>query len=129
MELEYEIKRLNKFIDIKNKEFNDEKKRRQQLQEDLNILKSSINFDIEEGEQLMTVIFQSNYDYPIHHSLFCTKKEKFKQIVERLYTKFPELKSFNHYFNGNAKILDLELTLEENGIKDGAVIMILKEES
>ena len=63
-------------------------------------------------------------NYPI----VCKLNQKFSAVKNILFKKHPELKSKKCFFLGNGQILDPDLTLIEQGIKDGENIILGFEE-
>ena len=67
----------------------------------------------------MTVIFQSTIEnIDISVSLIGTEREKFKDLKERLFELYPELRKKKIYFYGSGSIFKEEQTLKGNGIKN-----------
>ena len=94
-----------------------------QKEKEINKLKSSIPFDISEGEKVITVLFIF-LSASIQEPIICTQKQIFNEVENKLYEKFPELKKGEYYFLVDGKKVNKYLTLEENNIKDGAKILI-----
>ena len=84
-------------------------------------------FDEEIGtNQLISLNFLST-DRSIKCSIFCYPEDKFSTVEEKLFLKYPELKEGNKakfIFNGD--VLDSSKTIEENKLKEGHKIIILK---
>ena len=100
-----------------------------QKEKDIKILKSIIPFDVKENEILMSVVIQSAKDQTIY-SFICTDQQKFIVLVDKLYEKMPKYQDTQNYFITNARPINERLTLRDNGIKDGDVIlMYIKEEN
>ena len=88
-----------------------------------NALKSSLPFDINEGEKLMCLIIQST-DSSVHFPIICKNTLKFYEVENLLYEKFPQYKETNNFFMCNAKIINRSNTLTENGIGYGDLILM-----
>ena len=88
-----------------------------------NALKSSLPFDINEGEKLMCLIIQST-DQSVHYPIICKNTLKFFEVENLLYEKCPEYKETENYFLVNGDKINKSKTLIENRIKDGQVILI-----
>ena len=83
-------------------------------------------FILEEGEKLMHINI-TNSDYNIqNYSIICKNSDVFNQLENKLYEEFPVLKNIQTYFIFNGKIIEKYKTLEENKIKDNAVIILFK---
>ena len=89
-----------------------------------NALKSSLPFDIEEGEKLMCLIIVSA-DSRIHFSIICKNTLKFFEVENLLYENFPVYKEKNNVFLFNGVIINRSKTLTENGIEDGQIIIMV----
>ena len=69
------------------------------------------------------VIFESE-DKNINFSVTCELSDVFSKLEKVLYFKFPNLKYKNLVFFVNGKEISRTYTLEENGIKNGDIIII-----
>lgn len=90
-------------------------------------LKNSINFELNKDEKLMFVIFMSS-DQQVHYPIICKNNQKFNEVENLLYDKFPEYKEFENYFLLYGKKISKSLTLDENKIKYGDIITMTKYE-
>ena len=90
-------------------------------------LKNSINFELNKDEKLMCVIFMSS-DQQVHYPIICKNNQKFNEMENLLYDKFPEYKEFENYFLLYGKKISKSLTLDENKIKYGDIITMTKYE-
>ena len=70
---------------------------------------------------MISVLFLSA---SIREPIICTQKQIFNEVENKLYEKFPELKLGAYYFLIDGNKVNNYLTLEENNIKDGAIILI-----
>ena len=89
------------------------------------------NKNIPEKKQLyslddIVVINFTSMDQNIHLPLKCIKNEIFAHIEEKLYKEYPDYKETNNYFLSQGKQILRFKTIEENNIKDGYTIMLLK---
>ena len=90
-----------------------------------NINELKLNFDVllkSEGK-----IFSVNFislDETVHYSVICKNKDKFSKIESMLYDKYPEYKDANKYFVVNGQKIDISKNLDENGIKNGDIIIL-----
>lgn len=77
------------------------------------------------GEEVMTINFVSMGVNDIgHYSLDCKNTDLFIKQEERLYEDFPLFKKYNALFKVDGRTIKRFLTLEENKIKNKAVISI-----
>ena len=127
-ELSKKIEDLKNIITSKDEEINKLSRNPQtslellgQKEKEINKLKSSIPFDISEGEKVISVLFLGD---SIQEPIICTQKQIFNEVENKLYEKFPELKNGEYYFLVGGNKVNKYLTLEENNIKDGAKILI-----
>ena len=93
----------------------------------LDVIKSQLKFELNEGEQLMTVIFIST-SQKILQSFICKNTDKFSRIENLLYDleEYKDFKLNSNYFLYGAKTINRHNTLEENGIKNSGVITLVK---
>ena len=89
----------------------------------VNALKSSISFKLSENEKLISIIFVSQ-DQGIHYPIICKNSQKFNEVENLLYDKFPDYKKSVNVFLLGARQIKGSLTLDENKIKDGDIITI-----
>ena len=86
-----------------------------------NALKLSLNFDIKGEEKLMCLDFVSTNSI-VHHAIICKNTQKFNEVENLLYEKYPQYKETNNVFLSNGVIINKSKTLSENGIRDGEII-------
>ena len=88
-------------------------------------LKSSFPFDLSQGEKLMSIIIKS-IDQNILRSFICKNTDKFAKIESQLYNEFSEYleTESENYFLVNSKKINRYKSLEENGIRNGDVILL-----
>jgi len=91
-----------------------------------NALKSSLPFDINEGEKLMCLIIVS-LDSRIHFPIICKNTHRFNELENLIYEKWPEYKETNNFFLCKGVLINRSKTLTENGIEDGDLIMMNNE--
>ena len=89
----------------------------------VNALKSSISFKLSGKEKLISIIFVSQ-DQGIHYPIICKNSQKFNEVENLLYDKFPDYKKSVNVFLLGGKAIKSSLTLDENKIKDGDIITI-----
>ena len=80
---------------------------------ELNIVKEDI-----------VVYFTSIDQNIINYSMKCNNLDIFSTLIDKLCLEFDELKNKDMYFLANGMILNKNLTLHQNKIKDGAQILI-----
>ena len=71
------------------------------------------------------VIFISN-DQNIIYGIPCSSDDKFVEIEEILYREYPEYRGNNNIFLNNGKEIIRSKTINENNIKSGKPIMLIK---
>ena len=93
----------------------------------LNEIKSQLKFELNEGEKIMTVIFNS-LDQQILHSFICKNTDKFTKLENLLYDlkEYKEYKKIENYFLVCGKKINKYETLEENGIKNNDIITLVR---
>ena len=82
------------------------------------------------GEEIMTINFVSMANSDVgHYSLLCKNTDLFIKQEERLYKDVPEFKKYETFFRVDGRSIKRFLTLEENKIKNNAVINIFINEN
>ena len=84
---------------------------------------SRFPFDLNEGEKMLCIIFTS-WDQKIHYPIICKNTEKFNILENRLFEKFSEYKESENYFTFNGNKINKYMTIDENNIKNGDVILL-----
>ena len=90
-----------------------------------NINELKLNFDVllKSEWKIFSVNFIS-LDETVHYSVICKNKDKFSKIESMLYDKYPEYKGTKNYFDVNGQKIDISKNLDENGIKNGDIIIL-----
>ena len=114
---ENKIKELNNIIDNKNIEINKLKS-----ESSNNIFK-----EILPSEKVMAVLFISS-DHNINYSIPCKNTTIIVKIEEQLYEEYPEYKETDNYFLIDGIKVKRFKTIEENKIKSGKPVMLIKGE-
>ena len=83
-------------------------------------------FELEEGENMMTVNFISTDNKIQNYSIICKNTEVFYNIEKRLYEGFNEFYETENYFTVNGNIINKDKSLEENKVKNNDVILLNK---
>ena len=81
---------------------------------------STIYYKIEKsigGDEEISVIIKSS-NQSIKSAFICKKSEKFKELEQKIYERFPVLKNKEHFYLCNGNRIDIEKTIEENKIKN-----------
>ena len=65
-------------------------------------------------------------DQTVNRGIKCFPTDKFAEVEERLYQIYPDLRKTNNHFITNGKQILRFQTIEENKIKDGQVIQLIK---
>jgi hypothetical protein len=76
-----------------------------------------------EKEKLIAVIFKSTDQY-VNYIIPCHIDDQFSIIENKLFCEYPALKDRKIFFTINGCIIDKSVSLEENKIKNGTVILI-----
>ena len=63
-------------------------------------------------------------DQSVNFPMPCMLSDIFSKLEEKLYLEYPELKNQNIYFIAKGSIINRDLTLEQNKIKNGDQILI-----
>ena len=77
------------------------------------------------SEKIIAVNFRSS-DQNINFPMAGKSTDTFSNLEERLYNEFPELRNQNIYFVAGGNVINKEFSLEQNQIKNGNTILILK---
>jgi hypothetical protein len=78
---------------------------------------------IKPGEKIIAIFFTSNRQ-DIQRPISCKNTDTFVKIEEQIYNEYPKYKEYNTYLTVNGNIIDRFKTLNENGIKDGNIIIV-----
>ena len=78
---------------------------------------------IQKGE-LMTLFFRS-MDQKMNCSIKCFNTDTFNRVEQLLYKSFPEYKKTNNYFICEANKINEYKTIEENGLKNNSLILMI----
>ena len=81
-------------------------------------------FELNEGEELISVNFSSTDQKVQNYSIICKNTEIFNMIEKKLYEDFKEYYDTENYFTFKGKRVHKLRTLKENGIKNNDVIVI-----
>ena len=66
-------------------------------------------------------------DEQIHYPIPCYPDDLFSSVINKFYEQYPKYKNKECYFLGNGQILEPNLSVSKNGIKNGvSIIIILK---
>ena len=79
--------------------------------------------ELDEGEELMSVIFISG-DQKLHCSIICKNTDKFNRVEDRLYDYYSEYAENENYFTFNGIKINKYKTLKDNNIKNNNIIML-----
>ena len=99
------------------------------------ISNSYINKLDEENKQLkkemenMFAISFTTIDQQINYLMVCKNSDNFKDLEEKLYLEYPQLRKKDIYFMANGNIINRNETLENNGIKNNTAILINENEN
>ena len=92
---------------------------------DINNLKNENNeiTAIKSGEKIIAIFFTSVRE-DIYRPISCKNTDTFAKIEEKIYNEYPEYKDYNTYLTVNGNKIKRLKTVEENGIKDGNIIIV-----
>ena len=110
---DYEIMELKNLLSQKNKEI-------EQLKSKLNANSLDI---INPGEKILAINFTS-VDNRINYFLPCKNVDIFVRLEEKLYDEYPEYKDKETYFLCQGERIKRFKNLEENNIKNSAIIVL-----
>jgi chromosome segregation ATPase len=108
-ELEGKIKELEETIKMKDLEIK-------------NNNKINTTSTISEGKTI-SLLFTS-IDQRMNRPVSCKTTDSFVKIEEKVYNEIPEYKDYNTFLTVNGKLIKRFKTFEENGIKDGNIILV-----
>ena len=94
---------------------------------ELELKLSRYPFELNEGEELMTVIIKSSDD-KINVPIICKNTFVFNRLEEKVYKIYKEYLEKDNIFMLNGKIINKCKTLEKNGIKDKDIIIMKSNE-
>ena len=72
------------------------------------------------AEIIAVDFFYQGTTYPVA----CMSSDILSKVENNLYLRYPELKNNNNYFISKGKVMNSEMTLEQNGIKNGDKILM-----
>ena len=94
------------------------------------LVKEELKIKDNEFKDLIPVIFQTN-DQKITYAIICNNTDKFKNIEEILYEKFPEFEEDDNYltyFTIKGKKVKKKETMAQNNINYSDIVIINKKE-
>ena len=119
-------KDMKKSIEMKNIYINELNQIIVEKEKKINILEKKLSrfpFELEEDEQLMSVIF-TTLDQKFHYSIICKNTDIFNTIENKLYNAFYEYSETENYFFVNGGKINKVKTLEYNKIKNNDLIIL-----
>ena len=112
-------KELEKLLEEKNKEINDYI---------FKLSNSSNNeqlISVKTGDKIIAVLFMTQGSQDIfNYTMACKTSDLFVRLEERLYHDFPKYRNYETFFMVNARRIFRFKTLEENKIKNNAIISL-----
>ena len=118
-----ELESKQQIILEENRYLNSENKKLKKKEDEFEQIKNQLGFDLKEGEKIMTINFTS-IDQKFHCSFICKNTDIFSTLEIKLYSKYEEYKDKDTYFMSNSIRINKNLSLEENNIKDNAIIIL-----
>ena len=76
------------------------------------------------SSEVKAIRFMS-HDQNINFPMTCKGTETFSEIEDKLYNQYPEYRNGNNTFLSNGKIIQRFKTINENGIKNGDIIIMM----
>ena len=64
-------------------------------------------------------------DNKIHFATSCIGTETFTEIEEKLFNRYPEYREYNHSYMCKGRVIQRFETINENGIYDGDIIIMI----
>ena len=110
------LKELEELIKSQNKEINN-------LKKNSNTNNNNENKFIKSQEKIISIFFTS-INEEIYRPISCEKADTLDKIEEKIYNEYPKYKEYNIFLTVNGKVIESDKTLEENGIKDGNIIIV-----
>ena len=92
--------------------------------EELKLKLSRFPFELNEGENIMSVIF-TTADESMYHSIICKNTDRFSKIEDQLYQHFNKLSETQNDFMMKGMKVNKYKTLEENKIMDNDIIVLI----
>ena len=124
------IENIEKKSQIYNEDSKDELiKKLLEKDNEINNLKLKISrypFELNEGEKLMCINFQSDDQKIQNYSIICKNTDKFNIIENKLYEEYPDFYETENYFTVNGNKIHKNKSLEENHIHNNDVIILNK---
>lgn len=130
-ELENNIKEKTKIIEnlnekIKSKYRINSDEIFKTLYKEINELKIKLSrypIELLEGEKLINFTIMSN-DENVRTNILCKNTDKFVNVENIIYEKYPEYFDFEYYFTINGKKINKRKTVEENNINNNDIIIM-----
>ena len=117
----YEIKKLMDENNLLKQQLNLKDDKINELENKINIIDRP-KYDIND---IIVINFQAS-DGSVNYGIKCLKTEIFAEVEEKLYKIFNNLRNTNNMFTYNAKPVLRFKTIDENNIKDGCIIQLIK---
>ena len=76
------------------------------------------------SSKIRTITIKS-MDMQLNVNLKCTGNQTFSEIEANLYKLYPQYKETNNIFLCKGSVVERFKTIDENGIKDGNIIMLM----
>ena len=125
------IKSINKNLkeddDLENTYDNFVKKNLLDREEEIKKIKSKIKYSIylKEGEKFVSVFFKDEKN-EINCPVFCKNTDKFMLAFNKLKNKYKQINENEYDLYFNKRLIELDKTFDENGLKNGDKINLIK---
>ena len=90
---------------------------------ELKLKLSRLPFILEEGESLLSITFITP-DQHLRYSVICKNTDEFHKVEGQLYKKYPEYSENENFFIVDGRKINKYKTIEENRIKNSAIILL-----
>ena len=91
---------------------------------DLEINNNNKNLTSTQSEGETIGILFNSVKQDMHRPISCKTTDSFAKIEEKIYNEYPEYKDYDTFLTANGQTLKRFKTIEENGIKDGNIILV-----
>ena len=92
--------------------------------EELKLKLSRYPFELNEGEKLMTINFESFDEQLKNYSIICKNTDNFNKIEKKLYDDYNEYYNVENYFTINGNKIHKFKSLDENKINNNDIIVL-----
>ena len=91
---------------------------------EINSLKNNNEITYKKPEEKIMALLFTSTQQDIYRPISCKNTDTFVRIEEQIYNEYPKYKEYNTYLTVNGNAIKRFKTLNENGIKDGNIIIV-----